>query len=560
MLKWTKKQQLAFLIYLLFLNIVVFGGLAYFLFTVNFSDAAPASEQIVEGPTATLNPTATPFPLPTAQPTRSGRRLAEHLPTMTPTPFPGSIPVLGRLVSNTAENFGADFNKPITNPYSETAIPPKPTATLVTILLTTSTPSSTATPTTTSTPTTTPSPTNTNTPRPTATATPTTTPTKTPSATPTATPPPTPTPSSTSIAISFISTPTTTVTRSDLVIATPIPVAAVASLTNEEPGSDISAAHLAHPDQLPVSSTSLASAIPVSENRVALKWSLPKRLSPATKAQYRIYSDMGSGYGVYIYKAQTDQPTFIDKILYSGRPYIYQITQVNSKEETILTQVQAAPLDLKQPEAPLARKELTATLRVTPAPTALPADTILLGLLSDNRFADDFDNLTIAGEVRNDSNLDAGETEITVTFYNKAGTAIKTAQGETMLDVIPPGETSPFLITLPRPAGMASHSLRATARPVSPELRAQLSTIEVRRFEDDAGFFHIKGVVENVGNITAKRAKISAVIYGRDGRVINVGFASTQPPTLAPGERATYDVIFTYYPRYVSQVVIPFEE
>ena len=79
-------------------------------------------------------------------------------------------------------------------------------------------------------------------------------------------------------------------------------------------------------------------------------------------------------------------------------------------------------------------------------------------------------------------------------------------------------------------------------------------------FEDDAGFFHIKGVIKNVGNRVAKRVKVAAVIYGRDSRVINVGFTSPAPSTLSPGEQAVYDVIFTYYPRYASQAVIPFEE
>jgi hypothetical protein len=42
--------------------------------------------------------------------------------------------------------------------------------------------------------------------------------------------------------------------------------------------------------------------------------------------------------------------------------------------------------------------------------------------------------------------------------------------------------------------------------------------------------------------------------------VINVGFTYVTPPTLAPGKQAAYDVIFTYYPRYLTQRVIPFEE
>jgi hypothetical protein len=269
---------------------------------------------------------------------------------------------------------------------------------------------------------------------------------------------------------------------------------------------------------------------------------------------------MGSGYDVYIFKAQTNEASYLDTVLRPDRIYAYQISQVSLDQEPILAQIRAKPLSRLRPDSYPDLVEPDQAVTVSPRPTALPADTILLGLLSDNRFIDDFEQLTIAGEVRNDSNLEVGHTKITVTFYNQAGLTIGATQGQTLLKVIRPGETSPFLITLPRPDGMVSHSLAATARPVSPTLPAQLAIVEVRRFEDEAGFFHIKGTVENQGTTTAKRVKIAATIYNRDGRVINIGFTSPQPANLAPGDRANYDIVFTYYPRYFSQVVLPFEE
>ena len=197
---------------------------------------------------------------------------------------------------------------------------------------------------------------------------------------------------------------------------------------------------------------------------------------------------------------------------------------------------------------------------VTALPTALPPDAVLLGLISDNNHTDEFNTLTIVGEVRNDSNLTVGQTDITVTFYDSVGAIISTVNGKTLLDIIPPGAKSPFVISLKRPAGLNSHSLRAVARPVPAAQQAQLSVIETRRFEDEAGFFHVKGAIENVGSITARRVKVATIIYDRSNRVINVGFTYVNPPNLKPGQKAGYDVIFSYFPRYFSQEVIPFEE
>jgi hypothetical protein len=303
----------------------------------------------------------------------------------------------------------------------------------------------------------------------------------------------------------------------------------------------------------PVEPLTALKAIALTNGSIALSWEPVE-----TAQQYRIYSDMGSGYGVYVYKAQTGlQPAYVDEMLRPGLTYHYRITHLNSKkEEILLAQAPATPSGDSNINDTLASQVNVSPVSVA----ALPPDAVLLGLVSDHNFTDNFNTLTIAGEVRNDSPQEVGQSSINITFYDAAGAVIDVANGETMLKVIPPGETSPFLITLTRPTGLASYSLRAVARPVTSQPAAQLKVVEVKRFEDKAGFFHITGVIQNVGNTTAKRTKVAAVIYGRDGRVINVNFAYVTPPNLAPGARADYDVIFTYYPKYYSQTVLPFEE
>jgi hypothetical protein len=307
-----------------------------------------------------------------------------------------------------------------------------------------------------------------------------------------------------------------------------------------------------------IASSALVDITPLTNKSIALNWDLIEEAS-----QYRIYSDMGSGYGVYIYKASTPLPAFVDRFLRPGLSYSYRLSWLVGQQETILAQLKAAtfatiglsgnsPIDRPEPDDSMAG--------VIAAPTALPPDAVLLGLVSDNDFVDEFNTLTIVGEVRNDSTLDIGQTDITVTFYDAAGAVVGTANGAAMLEVIPPGEKSPFIVTLIRPPGYTTYSLRAVARPTLAKRKAQLAVVELKRFEDEAGFFHIKGAIKNVGNRVAKRVKVAASIYGRDNGVINVGFTYVDPPTLAPGEQATYDVIFAYYPRYASQQVIAFEE
>lgn len=301
-----------------------------------------------------------------------------------------------------------------------------------------------------------------------------------------------------------------------------------------------------------------AKAVALTNNSVALSWEAAPE--PAT---YHLYSDMGSGFGVYIYKTRTTQPAFLDEMLRPGMGYSYRITRQANNRERVLARLYAETFAPQSGAGNLRSGPPSGQIpAATPvaAPTALPADAVLLGLLSDNNFTDNFDILTIVGEVRNDSPVAVGHTDITVTFYEAEGAIIGTARGQTLLDVIPPGKTSPFIISLTRPVGLSSYSLRAIGRPVDPPLDNQFAVVSVKRYEDETGFLHIKGVIKNTGSTVSRRTRAAAVLYGRDGRIINVGFAYTTPPTLSPGREASYEIIFTYYPRYLTQTVIPFEE
>jgi hypothetical protein len=208
--------------------------------------------------------------------------------------------------------------------------------------------------------------------------------------------------------------------------------------------------------------------------------------------------------------------------------------------------------------APVAPKPPLSAIRVTPAPTPLPPDTIILGLLSATDYADDVDNtLTIVGEVRNDSHLDVGQASVTVTFYGTDGQVITEASGSTLLQMLGPGILSPFMITLPHPTGLANYSLRATGRPISSANPSpELNVVNTRRFEDAAGFYHVAGVIENRSQQHVDHARVIVTLYDRGGRVVNVGFAYPQPASLSPRDRADFDATFAYYPKVFSHLAI----
>ncbi len=274
---------------------------------------------------------------------------------------------------------------------------------------------------------------------------------------------------------------------------------------------------------------------------------------------YRLYSDMGTGYGVYVFKAQSKETAMLDSGLCSGRRYNYLIETLTRSGErirvgaTAVTQREQQLVDV----LPVVTPSPTAVVRDIPTPTPLPPDTVVLGLLSANDYRDETDgSWRIVGEIRNDSGLDVTKASIFATFYDAEGHIVRETSVPSILSTLPPGDRSPFEFVRPIDVEAMDYSLRATGTPNRVAVgQDQIRVVSTRRYEDDAGFYHVAGVVENPGRRRIESPRIVVTVYDRKGRVINVGFAYPQPATLAPLARADFDVSFTYYPGAFSHQV-----
>jgi hypothetical protein len=295
----------------------------------------------------------------------------------------------------------------------------------------------------------------------------------------------------------------------------------------------------------------------VTDASVNLTW------RPGSKAaRYRVYSDMGTGFGVFLLKAEVEQRAFSDVNLRPAMRYCYRVTAVTRKGEVLLagttatTPRRATAVNAAEVSVPVIPTRVS--LEVTPAPTPLPPDTVILGMLSASDYVDEVDGqLVIVGEVRNDSHLDVSDAAVTATFYDPEGQASGEVVGQTVLKVLAAGARSPFIVTVQKPTKGADYSLRATGRPSmsSPE-ETQLKVVSTRRYEDDAGFYHVAGVIENTSRRRTDRVRIVVVLYDRGGNVVNVGIAYPSPTSVSRGERADFDVVFTYYPKVVSHAAM----
>lgn len=407
------------------------------------------------------------------------------------------------------------------------------------------------------------------TPRATSTATQTAAPTATATATFTALPTWTPPPTATSTP-----TPTHTVT----------PTARPAQAPRRDP--------MASSDDVLRPAPLRAEANDVSETSVTLRW------TTATTTTFDVLSDMGTGLGVLVFRhrvqasdaALTEQNIGDDAsaedgaLQYSyrshglqpGGDYQYLIVERASSRRS-RTEPRRAWLAVRTlgvasrprvawrtspgrtsaeptqaavtPSASSGQTPIGETPSAIPPPVASQSQVLLLSLMDTTDYVDEFGNVVIVGEVRNDSSFNAAAGQVVVTFYDARGAIIQQEQTPPLLSLLPTQQKAPFLLSVPRPPNFWDWSVRATAKPTDKYPPLGLMVTQSRGYEDEAGFYHVTGRVLNKSARKAHLAQVVVTLYNRAGKPINAGLTYTEPYTIDAGATGDFDCVFSYFPQ-----------
>lgn len=161
----------------------------------------------------------------------------------------------------------------------------------------------------------------------------------------------------------------------------------------------------------------------------------------------------------------------------------------------------------------------------------------------------------LVGEVRNDTHLNAEFVRIDASLCDASGEIVYAKHAYSKIGILPPGETSPFLIIFSDPPEWASYDLavayRATAR--------QLYPLEVLSSElslDDDAALHVMGKVKNPYDEKCKSIQAYVTLYDTDGEVIGTDSSYATPSDLNPGRVAFFDtrIYFWKYKPDTSKV------
>lgn len=147
--------------------------------------------------------------------------------------------------------------------------------------------------------------------------------------------------------------------------------------------------------------------------------------------------------------------------------------------------------------------------------------------------------LRLVGELRSDLASNAGLVQVVGTFYDANGRVWRASQTYTLLNVLRPGQRSPFVLTANGAGQIARSTLlvRAFANVAAP--RGDLAVLNSSAaVQGDA--LVITGQVRNTGTTPASNVQVVASLYDAGGQIVEAG-ASTSI-SLAAGATAPFQI------------------
>jgi hypothetical protein len=165
----------------------------------------------------------------------------------------------------------------------------------------------------------------------------------------------------------------------------------------------------------------------------------------------------------------------------------------------------------------------------------------------------------IVGEVHNTGGKTLRSIKLEATFSDKEGKDSKSKTGMPLMNVLLPGEKSPFYVSDYANPDMDQYRVKITESSETDEQpNRDFEIVDHTSQINDYGIYQVDGQVKNNGAAEADRTKVFATFFDADGEVVAVAFTTvgTEPWLLAPGETETFKL--DAYPDEATEQIVTY--
>lgn len=167
-----------------------------------------------------------------------------------------------------------------------------------------------------------------------------------------------------------------------------------------------------------------------------------------------------------------------------------------------------------------------------------------------NHWVDRNGGFVVVGQVYNNATIPLAFVRVNAVFYDDTGEEVAEQDGFVSSDLVLPGETAPFAITLADgiEAGTVRYDLESSARYADLESSGfygpQNFAITSQADFDDNGTLVIGGQLRNEGQQPAGLVKVIVTLFDEQQRLVGTDTTLVDEQKLAPGEASTFSVNF----------------
>ncbi|WP_091828963.1 FxLYD domain-containing protein [Methanohalophilus halophilus] len=162
-------------------------------------------------------------------------------------------------------------------------------------------------------------------------------------------------------------------------------------------------------------------------------------------------------------------------------------------------------------------------------------------ILSSSSYIE-YDDFHLVGEVQNNLDQNIEYVKIIGTFYNEYNEVIGTDYTYTDIDILKPGQKSPFeLTTYPDSFIPASYKLQLSYSTTSSEPYENV-IIKSHTSDNDGDYFEVVGEVQNDGEETVEYVKIIGTFYNEDDIVIGKDYSYSTLDIITSGDTSPFEL------------------
>jgi len=182
---------------------------------------------------------------------------------------------------------------------------------------------------------------------------------------------------------------------------------------------------------------------------------------------------------------------------------------------------------------------------VTAAPVLTPQP-VTLGVAGSRDYVDDWGNLVIVCDLRNDTPYLVEKVQVRATLYGEDGSALDRESVVPLLRRISPWGQAPAIVVLKGGQAWGNYALQATGWTRSSAPESGLVLVASEAYTGDAGLYHVWGQVRNEGTRAQTYPRVVVTLYDGEGKVVNACLSHTIPETLVPGGKGVFNCSFDF--------------